>query len=65
MPRLRWRFTILSHGRKVRGKWKLCIDFNEPRQLFNLKADNCESKNLPEQHPDTVEHRIGTTETFD
>lgn len=42
-------------GRAVRrGDWKLVALKNEPWELYNLKTDQTETRNLAEKHPDRV-----------
>ena len=53
-------FIYFHHGgnRAIRiGDWKLVANGSDsPWELYNLKTDRCETKNLAEMHPDKVRY---------
>jgi len=55
VPREYLYFHHLTNRAIRVGDWKLVsTGANGPWELYNLKADRCETKNLADQHPDKV-----------
>ncbi|WP_114750944.1 arylsulfatase B [Pleomorphovibrio marinus] len=46
------------------GDWKLLVHEQDGVELFNLREDFRETKNLNKQHPDKVEELMGLLESF-